>query len=505
MASPSTQKVVRTQLSQGVEGDVHRSNPVPVYFGNTPSLDGFERLRVSNPTGIYDFKATSDRGVTQWYERLTGAIIVHGTVTGGPFQVGETITGGTSGKTGTITAVGADNVTYDTEDNDFTDGETITGGTSGATATVTTHDTGAHIEYNYLTSSISLKVGTVSGQKVYRQTSRPFPYVPMYSHLINTTQVFDTGKTGCKQTVIYGNSNDGLGLVLNGTELNVLLRTSTSGTAVDNLTPQSEWELDKLDGTGPSGITLDITKAQINGIDFQWLGVGRVRFFLNIDGLTIPIHEIDNANNIDKVYMRSPTLPIRYEIENTGTTASPTSLEQICCGVSSEGGFAIPGLEFSKGNTFAGERTVTTAWTPIFAIRMKNEYPVGRPNCKTARYLSSHYAARTNDASFKIEHIHPPTTSTATWTSVSDVSGVEYSTDITAVTGRFTHEIDGSDIYAGLASSGQATSLTSEFISNHSYIHQNPESDDSEMFVIFARSRTSTANVTGRITFVEFE
>lgn len=478
----------------------------PVKFGDSQSLDAFGRLRTADPFILFESKFIAARNEPIWSERLTGAIITHGAVTGAGFVVGHTFTGGTSGKTGTITAVAAGVLTYSTSNNDFTDGETITS-TNGSTAVIATHNTGADLEFDYATSSVNLSLGTVSGQRVIRQTVRYFPYSSGFSHSIACTGTIAPGKANVKQTIMYGDSLNGLGFVLDGTTLNVLKRSNTSGAVVDTLVPQSQWSLDTLSpdyGPNPSGITLDITKSQIFEISFQWLGVGRVRMGFNIDGTSVPVHEFLHANNTEGVYMQTPTLPIRYEIENTGTAASATTLEQICGMVASEGGKLLPGAEFSVGHTWAQERAVTTR-TPILAIRLKNEFPTGQPNRKQARFLDFEVFARTNDALVELVHVHDPSGVTATWTSVDDTSGVEFSTDISVVGGEHLHTIQPAIVPAGTGQLGTTRDLTSEFIGQHSYISQNYESTNSEMFVVYATARTGTSNVVGHISTIESE
>lgn len=489
-----------------IHGIGHPQGVQPVKFGDSQSLDAFGRLRTADPFILFESKFIHSRSPQLWSERITGAIITHGAVSGAGFVVGHTITGGTSGKTGVISAVAAGVLTYATSNNDFTDGETITS-TNGSTAVVATHNTGADIVFDYATSSVGLNLGTVSGQKVIRQTVRYFPYSSGFSHQIACTGTFAPGKANVKQTIMYGDSLNGLGFVLDGTILKVLKRSNTSGVAVDTLVPQSEWSIDRLSpdlGPNPSGITLDITKSQIFEISFQWLGVGRVRLGFNIGGTSIPVHEFVHANEVAGVYMQTPTLPMRYEIENTGTAASATSLEQICSMVASEGGKLLPGAEFSVGHTWAQERAITVR-APIFAIRLKNEFPAGQPNRKQARFLDFEVFARTNDALVELVHVHDPSGVTANWASVDETSGVEFSADITAVSGEHVHTVQPAVVPAGTGQLGTAKDITSEFIGNHSYISQNYESSNSEMFVVFVTARTSTTNCVAHISFIESE
>jgi len=487
--------------------------PMPISRSDGPGVDAFQRDRTSTPFGIFESKFLSTRKRPQWEERLTGAIIVHGAVTGAGFSIGEVITGGTSGMTGTITAKTASSVTFTTSNNDWTDGETITGGTSASTAVITTHNTGSDIVYNYNGSSVLLNVGTVSGQRVIRQSVRYIPYVPGYSHHINTTGTMALGKVNQKQSILYGDDLNAIGFVMNGTEMSCLLRTNTSGSAVDTLVAQTDWNIDKLNGTGISGKTLNPTKSQINDVDFQWLGIGRVRISLNIDGSIHQVHEFNHANETTGVYMRTPTLPIRYEIENIGTVSSSSTLEQICCAVSSEGGYTLPGDEYAASHTWAQEAAVTTR-RPIFAIRLKAEFPAGKPNRKQVRLLDFACFVRTNDALFELMHVHNPLTVSAggvpqalsvAWTSIDDDSCVEYLPNISAITAEHMHFVQSIFVPAATGNGGNTIEQSVASINAHSFISQNFESDNSQCFVIFATSRTGTSNCIAHCSEIESE
>jgi hypothetical protein len=94
-----------------------------------------------------------------------------------------------------------------------------------------------------------------------------------------------------------------------------------------------------MNGLGPSGNTLDISKAQIYTMDYEWLGVGRVRYGVVQKGILIYVHEINNYNSLDTVYLRNPNLPIRYEMSTHKNTTTGSLMTQICSTVISEGGF----------------------------------------------------------------------------------------------------------------------------------------------------------------------
>ena len=270
---------------------------VEASFADSANMDGNGRLRVANPVNVFLNKNIHTDNETLWEEPMVGAIIEHGSVTSGPFQVGETITGGASGATAVLTIVTASTVSYDINHNDFEDGETITGGTSGATATVTTHNTGSDIFHNRNLASSVIQIGEVIGDKASRQTHRYTPYVPGKNHHITETFVTTNG----------------------GGDVAVVRRTSTSGDVVNNAIPQSEWGAvsasnpngngDKLDGSGKSGITLDMSKDVYFVIDFVWQGAGRVRWGLELFGEVLYFHE-ENFTNAVKA-MRNEAASLR--------------------------------------------------------------------------------------------------------------------------------------------------------------------------------------------------
>ncbi len=95
---------------------------------------------------------------------------------------------------------------------------------------------------------------------------------------------------------------------------------------VDYRVPQSQWNIDKCDGTGPSGFKLDLNRIQMLYIDYSWYGAGAARFgFKNQRGEVIYCHRIPHGNNKFEAYMRSGNLPSRYESSTHSLVAKLTS------------------------------------------------------------------------------------------------------------------------------------------------------------------------------------
>lgn len=232
--------------------------------------------------------------------------------------------------------------------------------------------TGSSHSANRASSTLSVSA-TTAGQRV-RQTYRRFNYEAGKSQLILMTFVLGSADTGITRRVGTFDANNGLFLQQDSSGLGVARRTYVSGSPADTLVRQSSWNIDKLDGTGESGITLDVTKTQILVIDYEWLGVGRVRFGFNVDGVTYYCHEFLNANSLTSVYMSTPNLPLRYELTNSGTGGAAT-LECICASVMSEGGTNGTGKTVYVSNEGTHvDCDVADSVYALVGIRLKSAY-----------------------------------------------------------------------------------------------------------------------------------
>jgi len=88
---------------------------------------------------------------------------------------------------------------------------------------------------------------------------------------------------------------------------------------IDLIVPQSDWNLDPLNGSGQSGYTLDVTKMQMIGMQWTWYGAGFIDFMLRgPDGNYCFAHRFRNSNVNSEAYMRTGNMPVRYEVINEG-------------------------------------------------------------------------------------------------------------------------------------------------------------------------------------------
>lgn len=283
--------------------------------------------------------------------------------------------------------------------------------------------------FNTNQSSVSLTVTSGGVGSAVRQTFRNMIYQPGKGLLVLATFVMDTSDSAnLTQRVGYFNTQNGVFFSkVDGTKA-FTLRSNTSGTPSDaRSVNQSSWNGDKLDGTGESGLTLDLSKPQILWMDFEWLGVGSVRCGFIINGQYIVCHTFDTANVYGTtVYMTTAILPVRYEI--TSTSAVAASLTQICSSVMSEGGFEATSIEHVARRTSVFTNIDTAAdFYPIISIRLASTAlgSVVLPNRIQFQ--------PTTLQNYEIALIKNPTLTGASWAAVSSDANVEYDVSATAI------------------------------------------------------------------------
>lgn len=211
---------------------------------------------------------------------------------------------------------------------------------------------------------------TPTGGKSYMQSYEYLPYQPGRSQLIFVTFNMIAAVANTLKFAGYSDGVNGIEFQNNGTVNQFVLYSASS--AGNETVAQSSWNLDKMDGTGPSGITLDISKTQILVIDVQALYVGRVRIGFDIGGQIIYAHEFLHANLFSSPYIQSANLPVRCGMTCTGTVS--TTMNFICSAVISEGGtedINIFGYTFQQDS---GPISVTTGGTHMLSLRPKTTF-----------------------------------------------------------------------------------------------------------------------------------
>jgi len=356
--------------------------------------------------------------------------------------------------------------------------------------------TGGTLTYLANEATASMNVTSTSGSEVVRQTFRSFPYQPGKGLLVLATFVMATAKTNLRQRCGYFGTQNGLFFQLNNTTKSFILRTYIGG-SVDDTTrkvDQSAWNGDKLDGTGASGLTLDLTKPQILWMDFEWLGVGNVRCGFIINGQYIVCHTYQNANVTGtSVYMTTAILPVRYEITNTGATSGSSSLKQICSTVISEGGYEQTSIEHIATMTSATTGSyITTTYKPLVSIRLASTALSAVVIPYNINFLP------TTSDNYQIALFKNGTLTSASYSAVSSDANVEFDIAATAITG-------GTLVYSEFLTSKSGRSPLSGAVSSFNFDLQLGASlaGASDVYSLCARTVSATGGGIALLTFYD--
>jgi hypothetical protein len=296
---------------------------------------------------------------------------------------------------------------------------------------------GSTYSFNQNQGLVELTVGTGATCQIVRETTKVFAYQPGKGLSILNTGVMNSPKPNLRQRIGYFGSDNGIYFEQDGTTVNIVERSIVTGIVSETRVPQSQWNVDTLTGVGvsnPSGIMLDISKAQIFWTDIEWLGEGTVRTGFVIDGKYVHAHSFHHANLIETTYITTASLPLRYEIANTGVTTSGSTLKQVCSTVISEGGYELRGLQQAIGTSIMSPVNLPLAGIlyPIISIRLKTS-----PNRLDAIVILTALSMMgiTNNSNYNWKVIASGITTGGVWTDAGLDSAVEYKINGAAVTG----------------------------------------------------------------------
>lgn len=267
----------------------------------------------------------------------------------------------------------------------------------------------------------------------------------------------------------------------NGPSLNIV---KTLGTTYTVSVPQSAWNIDPLNGYGSSGLSIDFTKGQIFAVDYEWLGLGRLRFGFYLNGKLYYAHQVTNLNTLSAPYMTSPNQPVRYEIRQNG--AGTGLMKQICSTVMDEGVAEVIGVAVTA--SLSSQVTVqSNVMTPILAVRLN-------PNNSNLDFMGKAFdlynTDNTTDILFKV-YRNPSFNKDLTWQNIENTY-LQF-----AAGGNVTTLSGGYSLYSGYCPRSQGTGvgtggieITSLFGRFGTQINNNPDT-----LVIAGMGLGSTATV----------
>lgn len=303
-------------------------------------------------------------------------------------------------------------------------GTDVWDGTTALSATIT-HDPNKN--------AVVMMTTSTTNSEAVRQTRKVMPYVPGRTvELLISFQV--TQATGARTRV--GIFDDNNGIYFEKDHLNdfyCAIRSTSTGTLVEDRVIRADWNGDKLDGTDPSAILVVPGRIQMIVFEYEWFGSGAVHVSLVIDGAKRTIHTFYHANRATTSWSATPFLPIRFEVKNiTSTMDSYLTLYGVSYAL--EANSVNLGVPKITGIPLPG-KTLSTAFTyePTLSIRLKSS------QLSAVAFLEEVQAFTVDNTFLTFRIIKNATLSnggTLTWTDYNtSTSSVEINTNATTFTG----------------------------------------------------------------------
>ncbi len=290
---------------------------------------------------------------------------------------------------------------------------------------------GATATFNASSSNIVMEVGSAAGSKVVRQTKNVMRYIPGRSASLTFAIRLDTPQVGIRRRFGLFDDNNGTYFEDDGGTYAYVIRSNTTGIVSERRVTRDDWNGEKFDGNGYTGVTADATKQQMISINYEWYGAGIVEFAWLMQNETIPSHTFENSNNLDTVWCSTPFLPIRVEIENVTGVAGTHYIYQGSNSLIQEGEPEKLGILESISNPITGT-TLSAANTfyPVLSLRLKDS------QLSAVALIRSLQAATNDNTNVYWRLIENPTLTGASWTDHPDENSfAQYDTSATATTG----------------------------------------------------------------------
>ena len=348
--------------------------------------------------------------------------------------------------------------------------------------------------HNPYLGMVELSVDSSAGDQIIRQTRRVQRYLPGRANQADFAVILD-GDVGIRTRVGVFNETNGAYFEHDGTDYYCVIRRNTAGGVVEERTIRSNWSDDKLDGTGPSGITLDATKIQMMVIEYEWYGAGQVEWKFVIDNNAYSAHRVSHANFHDHTWASYGSFPIRYELTNVTGVTGTHSMYQGSHSFLTEGAAALLGRQLSVSSPVTGYNLATAGtFYPVLAVRLKS-------TALNSVVIPDEYSAGLLDKTDMFIRVMERVTSVTggTWVSAGDESPIEYNITATSFTGGDT----ASTTFVSEKQMGAKLTFPERVITQIGRRTTTTLGDTSEIFLISASATDNTKDAWVSLGWIE--
>lgn len=289
----------------------------------------------------------------------------------------------------------------------------------------------ASLTFDQYLGMVKLEVGSTAGSQAIQQSRRVIRYIPGRQNELAFSVIFTMPTPGIRRRIGLFNDTNGFYFEDGGDgNYYCVIRRNTAAGVVEERVARENWNVDRLDGEGQSGLVGNPTAIQMVVFEYDWYGAGQVEVNWIINNNKYPIHQFNTANYKDHTWSSTPFLPVRKEITNLTGVAGTHQMYVGSTSISTEGAVGPLGRELSASSPITGTATGNTAnvFVPILSIRLKSNRLEG------VVIPTTYQAATSDNTTIFYRLVLNATLTGANWVSVGTDSFVEYDSSATAVT-----------------------------------------------------------------------
>ena len=282
-----------------------------------------------------------------------------------------------------------------------------------------------------------LSVSNTAGSEIVRETKTTIKYIPGRQNEIAGSIKLNNPQEGIRRRVGVFSANNGFYFEDDGGNYSVVIRRGTANGNVEERIGRDDWNVDKLDGNGPSGLTANAEAVQMFTFEYEWFGAGQVEFNWIIDNNKFPIHQFNTGNIKPVSWCNTPNLPYRLELTNVTGANGTHEMTQGGFSVSAEGsGLGAAGRRRNALSPITGRSLGSSAnvFKPVLSVRLKED-----PQFINAVVeLLEFQAATLDNTDIFYLILRDPSLTGASFVSTGPYSPVEYDISATGITSNGT-------------------------------------------------------------------
>lgn len=338
---------------------------------------------------------------------------------------------------------------------------------------------------------VFLNVGESAGDEIIRQTRNVIQYIPGRSNEVTFAIRLNPFEEGVRKRFGVFNEFNGTYFEKGVDDYYLVIRRNTPDGVEERRVSRSEWNVDQLDGTGPSGLDFQEDKIQMFSLEYEWYGAGVVEYKVIFDNNSYPLHRFNSANIEELPWSNTPFVPIRFELTNVAGTSGTHQILVGSSAVSSEGDEVPLGREQNITTPLTGVTTGdANVFVPVLSIRLKSDRLGGV-------IIPIEFQTATLDNTGVFFRVMRDVTLTgADWQSVDDDSFVEYDHDATDASG-------GSVIQTGFVSPTNQGVVFSFPENTIRQLGRNDMGTTAQTFTLLAATVTGNKDVFSSLSWVE--